>query len=45
MYFPRLLPKGFVNILLSTSMFNQIQAHPPAAMVAETASIVVGRSP
>jgi len=31
-----------INLFMFTSMFNRIQAHPPATMVAETASIVVG---
>jgi hypothetical protein len=34
-----------INICMSTSMFNHIRACPPATMVAETASIVVGISP
>ena len=37
--------KLFINIFLSTSMFNQSWAHPPATMVAKTASIVAGGRP
>jgi hypothetical protein len=31
-----------INLFLLTSVFNQIWARPPATMVAETASIVIG---
>jgi hypothetical protein len=31
-----------MNLFLLTYMLNQIQARPPATMVAKTASIVVG---
>jgi hypothetical protein len=34
-----------INIFMSTSMFNQIQARPQATMVAEMASIVAHGSP
>ncbi len=30
---------------MSTSMFNQIQARPPAIILAKMASIVIGSSP
>ncbi len=30
---------------MSASMFNHIQAHPPATMVAKTASIVINGGP
>ena len=34
-----------INVFLSTSMLNWIQAHPPATMVAEMAPIVADGSP
>jgi hypothetical protein len=34
-----------MNIFMYFAMLNQIQAHPPATMVAKTASIVVGGGP